>query len=76
MKFVEVDPMRIFYRKVRGGILAPLFLLSLVLGVGTSWGAATPMPEFQLPGVGDSLQTVRSGDFKGKILVVNLWATW
>ncbi len=76
MKFVEVDPMWTFYRKAVAAIVAPLLLMFLVLGVGAAWGAASPMPEFQLAGIGDSLPMVRSEDFTGKVLLVNFWATW
>lgn len=65
-----------FYKKAVGAIVAPLLLMVLVLGVGAAWGAAAPMPEFQLSGVGDSQPAVRSEVFKGKVLLVNFWATW
>ncbi len=65
-----------FNTKVVGGIVAPLLFMVLLLNVGTTWGASLPMPEFELPGVGDSSQTVRSENFKGKVLLVNFWATW
>ncbi len=51
-------------------------LVLLVLSAGTSWGAGQAMPDFQLVGVGDSPLQVRSEDFKGKVLLVNFWATW
>lgn len=68
--------MRIFYKKAVGAIVAPLLMMVLVFGVGAAWGAAAAMPEFQLSGVDHSLPTVSSEAFKGKVLLVNFWATW
>ncbi|MDA3971700.1 MAG: TlpA disulfide reductase family protein [Desulfobulbaceae bacterium] len=74
MKLKEVNPMQTFYKKLGGQIITPLLIM--ILSAASSWGAATPMPEFQLPGVGDSPATIRAQDFQGKVLLVNLWATW
>ena len=56
-----------------------LFFLLIQLGAGglaaEAW-ARNEMPTFSLPGLGDSSLTVRSDDFKGKVLLVNFWATW
>ncbi len=35
-----------------------------------------PAPEFELPRLKDPSQTVGSADYKGRIALVNVWATW
>jgi cytochrome c biogenesis protein CcmG, thiol:disulfide interchange protein DsbE len=33
-------------------------------------------PEFTLPSLRDPLQTVSSADYRGQLVLVNVWATW
>lgn len=66
--------MQTFLKKISGQIITSLFLM--LLGATSTWGAATPMPDFQLPGVGDSPAIIRTQDLQGKVLLVNFWATW
>jgi cytochrome c biogenesis protein CcmG/thiol:disulfide interchange protein DsbE len=54
--------------------LLTLFLLALVLLANTAH-AATLMPRFVLPSATDG-KAVDSNTFKGKVLLVNFWATW
>jgi cytochrome c biogenesis protein CcmG/thiol:disulfide interchange protein DsbE len=35
-----------------------------------------PMPEFSLPSLKDPAVTISTADFKGKVSVLNIWATW
>ncbi len=67
-------------------ILAVIFFL--VLGVGiflfarpkaedlktASFDQTKPAPEFSLPDINGT--TVKLSDFKGKVVVLNFWATW
>ncbi|HUP79084.1 MAG TPA: hypothetical protein VM260_11065 [Pirellula sp.] len=40
----------------------------------TSVNVAMPVPAFQLPNTDGKI--VRSTDFRGKVLVLRIWATW
>ena len=33
-------------------------------------------PQYSLPGVRDPMSSVGSADYKGKVVLVNIWATW
>ncbi len=53
----------------------------LLLGMNVAWaGALTPLhhrpqaPDFELLGIDD--ETYRLRDYRGKVVVVNFWATW
>ena len=35
-----------------------------------------PMPEFSLPSLKDPAVTISNDDFKGKVSILNIWATW
>ncbi|HKJ70129.1 MAG TPA: DsbE family thiol:disulfide interchange protein, partial [Gammaproteobacteria bacterium] len=35
-----------------------------------------PVPDFQLPTVGDPERTVGPADFKGRVFLLNVWASW
>jgi len=35
-----------------------------------------PMPEFSLPSLKDPAVTISNADFKGKVSMLNIWATW
>ena len=35
-----------------------------------------PAPEYELPRVNDPLSTIGSADYAGKMVLVNIWATW
>jgi peroxiredoxin len=52
-------------------------MLGVLVWPGAPWAAAGPMmPEFELAGVGETSTPIRSADFKGKVVLVNFWATW
>jgi cytochrome c biogenesis protein CcmG/thiol:disulfide interchange protein DsbE len=35
-----------------------------------------PAPEYELPRVKDPMSTVGSADYRGQLVLVNIWATW
>src|SRR5689334_22673171 len=52
---------------------ALLLAISLSFQSGTG-GAGTPAPGFQLKDLAG--HTVRLSDYRGKVVVINFWATW
>jgi peroxiredoxin len=61
------------------GALVGLAVAALMVASGCTPAATVarlggPAPEFALPDLGG--QTVRLGDFKGRPVVINFWATW
>ena len=57
-------------------IIIPLFILcSLLTGALKVQAEQQAMPAFQLQGVKNS-EPINSEDYKGKVLIVNFWATW
>ncbi|HSR35868.1 MAG TPA: TlpA disulfide reductase family protein [Desulfurivibrionaceae bacterium] len=64
------------HQNTRRHSLLTFFLLTLsLLFLSTTALAATPMPRFVLPSVTDG-KAIDSNTFKGKVLLVNFWATW
>lgn len=55
------------------GLAAAIFLLFILLAATAQ--AATPMPPFALPSATDGA-TVNSDDYRGKVLIINFFATW
>lgn len=60
------------------GSLIPLFMVGLQLDPNE---LPSPLlekqaPEFSLPDLQDPTKTVGTADFKGKVVVLNVWATW
>jgi len=64
-------------RMVKGirGVLAALLVLLTVLAGAGDVAAAKKMPSFSEKNVADGSK-VNSDEFKGKVLLVNFWATW
>lgn len=71
----------------RVALFVPLLLfvvLSIVLLLGLDKNPqelpsaliGDPFPEFFLPALDDSQRVVSREDFKGQVLLVNVWATW
>ena len=64
--------------------LAIFFILALFLFRGLSLDpkrvpsplVGKPMPEFSLPRLKDPAATLSDSDLKGKVSVLNIWATW
>jgi cytochrome c biogenesis protein CcmG/thiol:disulfide interchange protein DsbE len=64
--------------------LAIFFILALFLFRGLSLDpkrvpsplVGKPMPEFSLPRLQDPAATLSDSDLKGKVSVLNIWATW
>jgi cytochrome c biogenesis protein CcmG, thiol:disulfide interchange protein DsbE len=67
--------------------LIPLFVFVALAGL-LYWGLGTdphrvpspligkPAPQFSLPALDDPGKTVSNADLKGKVSLVNVWATW
>lgn len=64
-------------------LIAAVFLIPiLILGLNTdpselpSPYIGKAAPEFELPGLKDPSMTVSTADLKGRMTLVNIWATW
>jgi thiol-disulfide isomerase/thioredoxin len=57
------------------GMLVVLFFIMAVLAGAADVEAAKKMPRFSKKNVADG-SVVNSDDYKGKVLLVNFWATW
>ena len=51
------------------------FVILAFLAVTSTAGASTKVPDFSFPSVIDN-KTIDIRDFRGKIVLVNFWATW
>lgn len=59
----------------RSLLLAAGLLVSMFLMAPSVQAATTPMPSFQLTPVNRS-KTIDSSAYRGKVLLINFWATW
>lgn len=59
-----------------GLAIGMLLVLASFCWAPASWSADKKMPAFSLAGLGDSPQVISSENYKGKVLLVNFWATW
>ena len=57
-------------------IVATLALLVLGCGIGYSQGQMSPRPMPQFTATASNGQTVSSASLKGKVLIIDFWATW
>lgn len=57
-------------------VLSSIFILVILLGCGKSSQKKNPRPgfDFDLPDLNGKIVSLE--DFKGKVLVINFWATW
>jgi peroxiredoxin len=60
--------------KGRAGAAALLMLLCLFVPPAGSASVGDPAPDFSLPTLKD--RTVSLGEFKGKVVLLNFWASW
>ncbi len=86
--FGTVRPLFVGARQVRGGLLLACAALTVGCGPSQKSGAApkseehallgAPAPDFDLPRIGsaDGASRVRLSDSRGKVTVVDFWATW
>jgi cytochrome c biogenesis protein CcmG/thiol:disulfide interchange protein DsbE len=64
--------------------LAVFAVMVIFLGIGLTLNPrevpspfiGKPAPEFSLPQVADAGKTLSSGDLKGRVSLVNVWASW
>jgi cytochrome c biogenesis protein CcmG/thiol:disulfide interchange protein DsbE len=64
--------------------VAAFVLLGLLLAYGLKLDprkipsplVGKPLPAFALPSVADSKRTVRSDDLRGRVYLLNVWASW
>jgi len=62
---------------IRSVVLASFVVLILFMVPGLAASeVSAPSPDFQLPYLEDDTKTLSLSDFRGQVLLLNLWASW